>query len=63
MTTLNDFGGVLGQPSDTFVWALTILWSRLLACVRSGPKLTNTLANRSHMVHNAQTLLTKGQPI
>ena len=31
MTTLHDFGGVLGRPLDTFFWALTISWSRLLA--------------------------------
>jgi hypothetical protein len=37
-TTLHDFfGGVLGQPLDTFFWALTISWSRLLARVWSGP--------------------------
>ena len=34
--TLHDFGGVLGRPRDTFIWALTISWSRLLAC---GPNL------------------------
>jgi hypothetical protein len=28
---------VLGRPSDTFFWALTISWSRLLAHVWSGP--------------------------
>ena len=42
VTTLHDFGGVLGWPSDAFFWALTISWSRLLACVAcvwSGPKL------------------------
>ena len=33
MTTLHDFGGVLGRPLDTFFWALTISWSRLLARV------------------------------
>ena len=33
MTTLDDFGGVLGRPLDTFFWALTISWSRLLAGV------------------------------
>ncbi len=33
MTTLHDFGGVLGRPLDTFFWALTISWSRLLAGV------------------------------
>jgi hypothetical protein len=31
VTTLHDFGGVLGQPLDTLFWALTISWSRLLA--------------------------------
>ena len=30
MTTLHDFGGLLGQPLDTFFWALTISWSRLV---------------------------------
>ena len=38
VTTLHDFGGVFGWPFDTFVWALTISWSRLLARVWSGPK-------------------------
>ena len=38
VTSLHDFGGVLGRPSDTFFWALTISWSRLLARVCSGPK-------------------------
>ena len=37
VTTLRHFGGVLGRPVDTFFWALTILWSRLLARVWSGP--------------------------
>jgi hypothetical protein len=37
VTTLNDFGGVLGQPLDTFLWALTISWSWLLGRVWSGP--------------------------
>ena len=36
--TLYDVGGVLGRPLDTFFWALTISWSRLLARVWSGPK-------------------------
>ena len=31
MTTLHDFGGVLGRPWGTFFWALTVSWSRLLA--------------------------------
>jgi hypothetical protein len=35
--TLHDFGGVLGQLLNTFFWALTISWSRLLARVWSGP--------------------------
>ena len=34
VTTLHDFGGLyLGQPLDTFSWALTISRSRLLARV------------------------------
>ena len=37
VTTLHDFGGVLGGPLDTFFWALTNSWSRLLARVWSGP--------------------------
>ena len=36
VTTLDGFGGVLGRPLDTFLWALTISWSRLLAHVWSG---------------------------
>jgi hypothetical protein len=38
VTTLDDFGGVLGQPLDMFFWALTTSWSWLLARVWSGPK-------------------------
>ena len=34
---LHHFGGVLGQPSDTFFWALTISWSQLVARVCSDP--------------------------
>ena len=37
VTTLHDFGGVLGWPLDTFFWALTIKWSRLLAHVWNAP--------------------------
>jgi len=37
VTTLHDVGGVLERPLDTFFWALTISWSRLLARVWSGP--------------------------
>jgi hypothetical protein len=34
VTTLHDVGGVLGRrPLETLFWALTISWSRLLACV------------------------------
>ena len=33
VSTLDDFGGVLGRPLDTFFWAFTISWSRLLAHV------------------------------
>ena len=35
VTTLHDFGGVLGRwPLDTLFWALTISWSRLVARVK-----------------------------
>ena len=37
VTTLHDFGDVLGRSLDTFFWALTISWSRLSARVWSGP--------------------------
>jgi hypothetical protein len=36
VTTPLEFGNVLGRPLDTFLRALTISWSRLLACVWSG---------------------------
>jgi hypothetical protein len=39
VTTLHDCAGVLGRPLDTFFWALTISWSRLLARVWSGRKI------------------------
>ena len=42
VTTLLDFGGVLGWHVDTFFWALTILRSQLLARVWSGPKIRAT---------------------
>ena len=41
VTTLHDFGGVLGRPLNTFLWALTMSWSRLLARVWSGPHWDN----------------------
>ena len=37
MTTLHDFGGVLGRPLDTSFGALTISWSWLLARMWSDP--------------------------
>ena len=30
VTTLHDFGGMMGWPYDTSFWAITISWSRLL---------------------------------
>ena len=39
VTTLHDFGGVLGRPLGTFFWVVTMSWSRLLAHVWSGPKI------------------------
>ena len=46
VTTLHDFGGVLGRPLETFFWALTISWSRLLARVWSGPKVLYVISRR-----------------
>jgi hypothetical protein len=43
VTTLNDFEGVLRQPLDTFCWALTISWSRLLTRVWSSPYCISNL--------------------
>jgi hypothetical protein len=37
VTTLHHFRSVLGQPLDTFSWALTTSWSRLLAHVWIDP--------------------------
>ena len=37
MTTQHGCGGVLERPQNIFFWALTILWSRLLAHMWSGP--------------------------
>jgi hypothetical protein len=37
VATLHNVGGELGWPLDTFFWAITISWSRLLAHVWSGP--------------------------
>ena len=44
-TTLHDFGSVLRRSLDTFFWALTISWSRLLACVWSCPWSRNKHIN------------------
>ena len=37
VSTQHDLGGGSGRPLDTFFWALTFWWSRLLARVWSGP--------------------------
>ena len=42
VTTLHDFGGVLGRPLNTSFWALIISWSRFLGRVWSGPHLFST---------------------
>ena len=39
VTTLHEFGGVVGRPLDTFFWALTISRSWLLARVWRGPNI------------------------
>ena len=33
MTTLDEFGGVLGQPLDTFFWAHNFMVTALDSCV------------------------------
>ena len=60
VTTPHDFGGVLGRPLDTFFWALTIPWSRLLAHVWSGPHVrksfqTTTIFVNDYMNYELQT--------
>ena len=56
VTTPHDFGGVLGRPLDTSVWALTSSWSWLLACVWSGPKLL-LFKGRAQLVAKNRPLL------
>ena len=49
MTTLDDLGGVCGTALDIFFWPFTILWSKLLGRVWSGPKGTwPFLSKHSH---------------
>ena len=62
MTMLHDFGGVLGQPLDTFFWALTISWSRLLARVWSGPNLPTFLLTPSIILCPHCPFREKGSP-
>jgi hypothetical protein len=50
VTTLHDFGGVLGRPLEPFLWALTIPWSQLLARVWSGPYVRCGPYIRGHTV-------------
>jgi hypothetical protein len=50
VTTLHDFGGVLGRPLDTCFWALIISWSRLLARVRSGPDSLDENLTRATLI-------------
>ena len=47
VTTLHDFGGVLGQPLDTSFWALTTLWSRFLGSCMKWPWLERELSHTS----------------
>ena len=58
VTTLHDFGGVLGRPLDTFIWALAISsWSRLLAHVWSGHDISPCLPSRV-VLDNSPTIPT-----
>jgi hypothetical protein len=47
---------VLGRPLDTFCWAPTISWSRLLACVWSGPYVQNPLPKQIEPFVNGSKL-------
>ena len=47
VTTLHDFGGVLGRSLDTFFWALTMSWSRLLARVLNGRNSAHRKQNKA----------------
>ena len=49
VTTLHDFGSVLGRPLDIFFRALTISWSRLLARVLSGPMSSPKYEEYGHL--------------
>ena len=65
VTTLHDFGGALGRPLDTFIWALAITWSQHLARVWSGPLsgLLHTWAkSRDHKIVGAQKKVSKARP-
>ena len=57
VTTLHDFGGVLGRPLDTFFWAVTISWSRFLARVWSGLDILPCLPSRV-VLDNSPTIPT-----
>jgi len=59
VTTLQDLGGVLGRPLDTFIWALTISWSQLLACMWSGckkPKVVKMHGSQTTALEGMQTM-------
>jgi hypothetical protein len=60
VTTLHDFGGALEQPFDTFFWALTVSWTRLLAHGWSVPKLVAT--SLCHLADLGTAFLCKFQP-
>jgi hypothetical protein len=54
--TLHDFGSVLGQPLHTFLWALTISWSRFLARVIVRALGSHTINMICRNVHQAYLL-------
>ena len=45
VTTLHGFGSALGRHLDTFCWALTPSWPRLLARVWGGPEYSSLLSS------------------
>ena len=63
MSILHDFGGVFGRPLDTFYWALTSSWSRLLACLWSHKgRFTHPTKGRVEKVVSGPKTTTKRNP-
>ena len=53
-THLHDFGGVLGGPVDTSLWALTNSWSRLVCEVALINITFNTGSSDAYSISTTQ---------